>query len=403
MRRRERVQVMLAYAAFVLVGVSAAVGGVLLPAQMADYGVDRTTIGVTFFTFSAGFLLASVVTGPLVHRLGFRWSLVAGTVAVVAAGLYTALRPPFAGLVAVQVVAGLGIGTLESVLNTHLTTLPSSTVLLGRLHAFFGVGALIGPVLAAWVLQSHPWTAVTLVTTLPFLVVLVAFAVAHRDATPPEDASAPAGPRPRGGLRTVLRQPAVLLAAAFLAVYVGLEISVGNWGFSYLVGERARSALAAGNAVSGFWLGLTLGRFVISPVAERRRWSVGRTTTACLVAVTVTAAAVWAVPAAPMAVAGFGVLGFFLGPLFPTTMAVMPLVTEARYVPAAIGLLNGVSVLGGSGLPWLAGALMQGVGLWTLLPWVAALAALQLVLWWRLVPHFATRPQPERERTARAA
>ena len=41
---------MLAYAAFVFIGVSLGAGGVLLLAQMNDYGVDRTTIG----TQSAG-------------------------------------------------------------------------------------------------------------------------------------------------------------------------------------------------------------------------------------------------------------------------------------------------------------------------------------------------------------
>jgi len=401
-----RAQVALSYLTFVLVGVNAGVGGVLLPAQMADYGVDRTTIGITFFTFSGGFMLASAVTGPLLHRLGFRWALVAGSGAFVVAGLWTALRPPLAGLIAVQVLAGLGIGTVESVLNTHLTTLPGAGVLLGRLHAFFGVGALLGPILATWTLRSAPWTTVVFLTAVPFIPVVAAFVLTHRDAGAVHSRmidEATGEPdtheQPWRMLGVVARQPAVVLAAVFLAVYVGLEISVGNWGFSYLVGERHRSDLVAGNAVSGFWLGLTAGRFVISPVAERLGWPLARTTTVCLVAVVATSLTIWTAPPAAVATVGLGVLGFFLGPLFPTTMAIMPLVTARRHVPAAIGLLNGVSVLGASGLPWTAGALTQGIGLWTLFPFVAVLAVVQLAIWRPLMAR-SGRAEPEAAATA---
>ena len=65
---RWRISVALAYATFVLVGMSAGVGGVLLPAQIDDYGVDMATIGITFFTFSAGFILAGSSAGASAHE-----------------------------------------------------------------------------------------------------------------------------------------------------------------------------------------------------------------------------------------------------------------------------------------------------------------------------------------------
>ena len=408
MTARQRTQIVLAYLAFVLVGVNTGVGGVLLPAQIADYRVSRATIGLTFFTFSAGFVIASVIAGPLIHRLGLRWTLVAGTAAAAVASLYLATRPPFAGLVLVQLLAGTGAGVAESALNAHLAGLPGAAVLLGRLHAFFGVGALSGPLLATWMLRRTPWTTVMLVTALASLPLIVGFVLVHRDEhrlhgqqpphgqRPPHGGTAPEGPHgERSGLLAgVLRERAVLLAAVFLSVYVGLEISVGNWGFSYLVGERHRSDLAAGNAVSGFWLGLTLGRFVISPLAARLGWTTPRITTACLTLVTVTGTVIWVVPSAAVAVAGLGVLGFFLGPLFPTTMAVMPMLTRPQHVATAIGVLNGVSSVGGSALPWLAGTLTEAFGLWALMPFVVLLALVQLLIWRRLVarPEQVARP-----------
>jgi fucose permease len=76
-----------------------------------------------------------------------------------------------------------------------------------------------------------------------------------------------------------------------------------------------------------------------------------------------------------------GLLGFFLGPIFPTTMAITPRLTQARLVPTAIGVMNAASVLGDAALPWLAGAVAQNAGMWVLPPFAIVLALAQLAVW----------------------
>ncbi|NJP27804.1 MFS transporter [Microbispora sp. SCL1-1] len=394
MRREFWAPVALSYATFILVGLSSGVGGVLLPAQIDDYGLDKATIGTQFFAFSAGFMLSGSTAGPLIHRLGIRASLLLGGGTFALAGLLTAVRPPFLAFLVIQIVAGYGTGIFESVLNSYLTDLPGATTLLNRLHAFFGVGALLGPLLATWILTFLPWTAVWLVLALVCLPLLIGFylTLPAREAPPPATAEEHA--ERSGLLATASRQPAVLLGAVFLAVYVGLEISVGNWGFSFLVDEHGQSGLLAGYTVSGYWLGLTLGRFLISPIATRLGMTATGMTFLCLAGVTLSTTLAWLVPGAVMASVSFVLLGFWLGPIFPTTMAVAPRLTVARLVPTAIGLINGVSVIGGAVFPWLAGAIAQGIGAWTLPPFAVALALLQLVIWWlvttRMTPAAST-------------
>jgi fucose permease len=396
LRRQLWAPIVLAYATFILVGLSAGVGGMLLPAQISDYGLDKATIGTTFFTFSAGFMLAGSTAGMLIHRFGIRTSVALGGGAFVLAGLYKAVRPPFLAFAAVQIVAGYGTGILESVLNAYLTDLPGATTLLNRLHAFFGVGALLGPLLATWMLTSLPWTAVWLVLALVCLPLLAGFhlMLPAREVRVPTAAQEPPERSGNGLLAAASREPAVLLGAAFLAVYVGLEISVGNWGFTFLVDGRGQGNLLAGYTVSGYWLGLALGRFLVSPVATRLGMTTTGITFVCLAGITASAMLAWLAPGVVVASVSFVLLGFWLGPVFPTTMAVAPQLTVSRLVSTAIGLLNGVSVIGGAVFPWLAGAIAQGIGVWTLPPFALTLALLQLVIWWlvvgRMVP--ATRP-----------
>jgi fucose permease len=391
-----RGSVLVAYALFILVGLSVGVGGVLLLAQMGDYGVGRATIGLTFFTFSAGFVLAGATAGPLIHRCGTRLALLAGALAFVAGGVATATRPAFWVFVALQIVVGYGGGLLESVLNAHLAAMPRSTTLLNRLHAFFGVGALIGPSAAAWLLRYTEWPTVILALTLVGIPAFVAVWFSYPDRATDPLATAHAGPgagplsvaardaavKEPGLLAAVLRQPAVLLGAVLLTIYVGLEIGVGNWGFGYLVEQRSAPDTVASWTLSGYWLGLTVGRFVLSPLAIRLGLTKVGLLYLSMVGVLAATALSWIAPTAGVAAGGFVLLGFFLGPIFPTIMAVAPDLTSARLAPTAIGVINAGSVVGGAGLPWLAGALGQGIGVWTLLPFALALAALQfLVLW----------------------
>ncbi len=370
----------------------------LLPSQMASYGVGRATIGIAFFTISIGFALAGLSNGALLSLFGVRTALTAGGSAFMLGGLYLASRPPFVAFVLAQVVIGYGAGVLESVLNVYLSAMPAATTLLNRLHAFWGVGALLGPPLAAWIISFAPWTVVWLVLAGFCVPLLAGFLLAFPrsvpdvpgapgppgtpgapDAPVPGAAEAPV-PAPGSMLGTALRDRGVQLGAAMLAVYVGLEGSVGSWGFSYLVQARALPESIASYTISGYWLGLTLGRFLISPIAARVGATTARMIYACLAGVTAAAALAWLSPAV-LACVALGLLGFLLGPVFPTTMAVAPRLTQARLVPTAIGVMNAAAVGGGSALPWLAGAIAQSAGMWVLLPFAVTLAIVQFAVW----------------------
>ena len=389
MLRDVRPAVLLSYAAFVLVGLNAGASGVLLLAQLGDYGVDRPAIGITFFTGAIGFVLAGLSNGALIGRLGIRTALAVGGGTYVLAGLYLATRPPFAAFVAVPLVTGYATGVLESVLNVYLAALSDATTLLNRLHAFFGVGALLGPLLAAWIVSAASWRMVSLVLAVACVPLVAGFLAAYPGrpaagtAETPETV-APSGTAPGSSgslLGAALRDPGVLLGAAMLAVYVGTELGVGSWGFGYLVQARGMPRSLAGYAISGYWLGLTAGRFLISPAAGRIGATEVSMMYACLAGVIGTAALAWLSPAAVLASAALVLLGFFLGPVFPTTMAIAPRLTSARLAATAIGVMNAGSMVGGAALPWLAGAIGQSRGIWTLLPFTVTLALLQLAVW----------------------
>src|SRR6185369_3526051 len=112
------------------------------------------------------------------------------------------------------------------------------------------------------------WTATWLTVAVLLVPVLIAVVV----LTP---ARSSAGADEHGAelapslLRATLAHRAVWIAGTYLLIYVGAEVSIGNWGPSLLAEDRGQNVLIAGLAVSGYWLGLTVGRFTLSPLATR--------------------------------------------------------------------------------------------------------------------------------------
>jgi fucose permease len=375
-------RLVLAFGGFILLGLGAGAGGVLIPSQMADYGIDKVTVGLMFFGFSGGYLASSLSTGALVARLGVRAQLALGAAIYVVASVGIGLRPPFGLLLLLTVVSGAGCGVVDAGFNAYISTLPGHTALLNYMHAFFGVGALAGPLLASRMLVAGlPWQDVYLVLAAAGVPILLGCATLPRRVRVPHPAG---GPPERHGapLARALRRRGVWYGAVFLCLYVGAEVSVGNWGFSFLTQERGQGPLLAGSVVSVYWCGLTLGRFVINTVASRAGLGASTMLFGCLGGMAVATLLAWWGPGPVLAILGFGLLGFFLGPIFPTTVAVMPRLTPARLVPSAIGFLVGMSVVGGAVFPYVAGALAQGIGIASLMPYLLVLAVLQAGAWW---------------------
>jgi fucose permease len=111
-----------------------------------------------------------------------------------------------------------------------------------------------------------------------------------------------------------------------------------------------------------------VGRFLLSLIVTRLGLTAVGLMNTCLAGVTLVTALIWLLPGKAAATAGLVLLGFFLGPIFPTAMALAPRLTTARLVPTSIGTMNAASVVGGSSLPCLAGAIAEGAGVWACFP-----------------------------------
>jgi len=379
-----RTQVWLAFVAFILIGAIDAAVGVLLPSMRAFYSVDRATVSLLFVSSTCGYLVSAFSSGLLVERLGTRVFMMAGPAILTVAAITASFTPPFVVLMGGFLLSGFGLGLIDAGLNAHVASLPRNTMLLNVLHAFYGVGALLGPLLATGILvYALRWNSVYYVWMSLSAILVFGFGLAfkgHRAKADPDERIT--GEKQGNVLAAALKLRVVWIAAFFLLVYVGIEVSLGSWSFSFLTEERHKTETLSGLAVSGQWLGLTVGRLVLGKVAER----IGnrRLIQLCLAGVVAGVLLVWLVPVGLVMAAGLWIVGFSLGPIFPTTIAMMSGLVSARVLPSAIGFMASFGSMGAAFMPAAVGALSERLGLWVLMPYAIALAVVLLALWWGL-------------------
>ncbi|MFN8473647.1 MAG: MFS transporter [Anaerolineae bacterium] len=375
-----RWQFAVCFFAFILIGANDGAVGVLLPSLMTYYGVNKAQISVMFLAATIGYLSAALTSGMLVARLGRRVFLMLGTGVFAVGAIILASQPPFVLFLGALLCIGVGVAILDAGLNAYIGGLPDNTAVLNYLHAFYGVGALLGPVIASAILAvGLGWNVTYVVWLAMALAVIVGFSRLMDNSRPP------GSHRGSNVLAAALRLSVVWLAAGMLFVYVGTEVGLGTWSYTYLTEERHGIELLSAWSISGYWLGLTVGRVVLGHFS--RRLGDRRLIQLCLGGVVVGLLTLWLVPNAIAAALALFVIGFSLGPIFPTVIALISGMVPPRLQPSAVGFVASAASMGAAFFPLVIGNIAERAGVWTLMPYTIFLTLTMLTLWPLLSRH----------------
>ncbi|WP_030246953.1 MFS transporter [Streptomyces sp. NRRL S-350] len=298
-------------AGFVLIGALQALYGPSIPALRTEFGLSPSEAGLALSAHFIGGVAGVLLFDRLFGRIGNRQILGASylLMAVGAAGF--ALAPNWPTALAAALLAGLGFGGIDYGLN-QLFALGfgrRSTAMLNILNAHFGVGAILGPALIGAVGAGH-YPAVFAGFALANLPLLLCLRGVRNEARQPA-----ADEEPNTAAQPALGRSLGSVLAVFVTLYVlhvGIEAGVGGWEPTHLE-TVGFSATVAATATSVYWLMMTVGRFLVAPIALR--FSAQSIITVSCAGMTgcLLLAAVPGV--APYAYAG---VGLFIAPIFPT-------------------------------------------------------------------------------------
>jgi fucose permease len=371
----------LAYVSFISLGLPDGLLGVAWPSIRSHFHLPIDSLGALLVMFTAGYLLSSFTSGRLLARINVGSLLALSCLATAVSLVGYALAPVWWVIVALGMVAGLGAGAIDTGLNTYAAQHFSARV-VNWLHAFYGVGAAIGPLVMTAVLGAgYGWQPGYLIVGIWQLILAICFALtrARWNASPVaeiEQAKIPA--RPVTG-RSTLRLPVVWISIAVFFIYTGLEAAAGIWAYSLFTESRGISAATASVWLSLYWGNLTLGRFLSGivighmPISLLLRFSI--------IGIAMGAGLIWLNFSELTSFIGLALMGLMSAPIFPTLISTTPARLGAAHTANGVGFQIAGAVLGQSLVPAFVGVLAGKIDLEIIGPALFVTAILLLALY----------------------
>ena len=379
-----RLGLIVAFYAFIAIGMGEGGLGVLLPSIMTSFHLTPATVTWLFLSQITGYIVAAFSSSLLSNHIGLARMLLLASILLSGALIVYASTPVWVVMVITGTALGLGIGLIDAGINTYIVNDARHSHFIGVLHGFYGTGALLGPAIATTLLGIHlHWRIVYVVfASVVGLLAAVLIWVIKIDYQPLTHQVSVSGGDARANLRTALGTPTVLISGLFLLVYVGTEVAIGNWAYSVQTISRNTPLIIAGYSVSAYWMGLTIGRMGMG-YAIKYLGTV-RLLDFSLTLLTVGALSWWLLP---QQVLSLPLLGLALAAIFPTTMLLVPQRVAMPLVPATIGFLSSVASFGAATIPTGLGFLANSMGLSIIPIMMLPLAVLMMVLHRWLVSH----------------
>lgn len=384
--RRTQLAITLAYDfVFILLGLAAISFGPTLPGLAAQTHSNLSQISYLFAARAVGGLLGSFGLGRLYDRLPGHALMAVLLTTISIMLLLTPLVPALWLLSLILLLLGIAEGGMHVGGNTLIVWIYGARVgpVMNGMHFFFGIGALLSPIIVAQIMlitgaiQWPYWVLAIII--LPAVVWLTQLPSPNLRANATDTKSRP------------INRRLVTLFALFFFLYVGIEVSMSGWIFTYTLTIGVGQTVTAAYLTSAFWGAITLARLAAVPVTARLR---PRTILLLDLAGALLSAGIilaWSTSLTAIWLGTLG-LGFSLGNVFPTTMAL------AGRRMTITGNITGLFLVGGSLgamlLPWLVGQLFAPVGPQAL--FLIIVAALLLAVGVLLVLlRYAPDPQPQ--------
>ncbi len=366
----------IAFIAFISLGAPDAVLGVAWPDIQREFELPSAGIGFILFSSATGYFLSSTFAGTIMRVIPLGWLLAIST-GLVAVGLFGYSVVPFVPWFMVLAFGiGAGSGAIDTGLNAYASEHFSARV-MNWLHGFFGIGAMVGPLVMTSVLTSGAsWQTGYAIVASFVLAMTILFVLSYRVWDDPRSSRGQAH-EASVSLATALRQRSASVQIALFFIYCGVEVVAGQWGFTVL-----RERFDASQGMAGFWVGMywgaiAAGRLLIGALVDRV--GAARLVRGSL-AVTILGAVLFLMPSYAVAVAGLIGLGLGLAIVFPTLITLTSRRLPAPMVTHTVGFSVGAAVAGGAAFPTLAGFLKGGFGTTAIPVLVVMLAVLTYAL-----------------------
>ncbi|MBL7162035.1 MAG: MFS transporter [Anaerolineales bacterium] len=373
--------VIIAFISFIVMSLPGGMLGVAWPAMRDTFQVSLDALGALLLTAAIGRTIMSFVSGQLINRVGLGRVLLFGSLLLDISLIGYVVAPSWQILNVSAFLSGIGGGMMVVGINAYFAK-NHSPRLMNWLHASFGVGITIGPVVMTVVLDAGGlwrWGYVValilqLIVTASYILIRQGWRLGQSERATPDRIASSANAL---GLHT-LKFPVVWLGMLLFFTTSGTEATVGSWAFSLLHEARGVPLKVAGLWVSVYWGSFTVSRVLFGLVINRL--NLRQVLRVNMFIVGVGGLLIWLNFSSLVNFLGLILIGFALAPVFPLLVLKTPERVGQHHAENAISYQIGSASLGLALLPGITGILANNISLEVVGPVIIVAASMMIIV-----------------------
>ncbi len=360
------------YITFISLGLPDSLLGSAWTVMRLDLGADLSAAGIISMVISGSTIISSLISHRLINRFKTGMVTAFSVLLTAIAILGISIIPSFWWFVVLAVPLGLGGGSVDTALNNYVAT-HYKPHHMSWLHSFWGVGAFSGPLIMANAIQNgNNWRGGYLavgIVQISLAVILFITLPLWLKREPKQQAAEETETKSQNtrvaSKTSILRVRGVFLTMLGLFAYCGIESVTGVWGASYLVEAKNIAPATAARWISGFFMGITLGRFLTGFLTMKLSGKI----LIRLGQLTIVTGAIILVLPLPTIFSLFGIalIGFGCAPIFPCILHETPERFGEERSQQVMGIQMACAYTGATFLPPIFGLIASkwlGVAVW---------------------------------------
>lgn len=258
---RKLLFIFIIYLTYISLGLPDSLLGVTWPEMVHDFSVEQSAAGLLSMAVAICTVISSLQTPRIVKSFG-TGNLIFTSVLLTSIGLIGfSMSQNFYFLIIAGIPLGFGAGAIDTSLNDYVSV-NLEAYHMNWLHAFWGIGATMGPLIMGFTLRSQfSWrTGYFIIAGLQLLIALIIFL------------SLPLWKKDRliqdkkdnqsFSMSLLIKDAGIVYSLLSFLIYVSLEGTVFLWGSTYLISTKNLAPSTASFILSIFFTSLTLGRIL---------------------------------------------------------------------------------------------------------------------------------------------
>ncbi len=328
------------YIIFISLGLPDSLFGVAWPVLHLELNVPESFASIYSIIIGCCTGGVSFVAGKLIRKFGTSYVTVISIFLTIVGIVGISFSNNIYLMMIFAIILGWGAGAIDSGLN-NFVSLHYKTIHMNFLHAFWGIGVTISPIIMSYFLNGEGMWRIgyRVVAVIQSIILIIAiFSLKNFRRIEKETAlniiEESSSNEKEKNFYEIFKIKGVIFGVLSLGFYCGMEFLLGTWGASFLVNTYSMNPSEASMWVSLYYGGIMAGRIVSGLASSKIKDKYLVISGICIAFIGII---LLLLPLDKISIFGLLLIGFGFGPVFPNVIHMVPERFGKKYSPDITG------------------------------------------------------------------